>query len=79
MRFYQIRYQVRDKYLYTSSMNDEKIRGACRIIGAKDEITALRIAENDLEDEGWEIIETISCKEIIPTHVKVKQAYFHDI
>ena len=78
MQFYQIRYWVRDKYLY-NSINDEEIRGACRIIGAKDEPTALQIAENDLEDEGWEVIETISCKEIIPTYVKVKQAYFHDI
>ena len=51
MQFYQIRYWVRDKYLY-NSINDEEIRGACRIIGAKDEPTALQIAENDLEDEG---------------------------
>ena len=78
MKFYQIRYQIRDKYLF-SGLGEDRIKGACRIIGAKDEITALRIAKEDLEDDGWEIIKIISCKEIAPTYVKVQQAYFHDI
>ena len=78
MKFYQIRYRIRDKFLY-NSINDEKIRGACRIIGAADEATALQMANKNLEDDGWEIVEITSVKEIIPTYVMVERAYFDKI
>ena len=61
MRFFRIRLRVREIF-------EEKIYNPQKIVGAKDEETALALAKAEWEDE-WVLLEVKSCEEIFPEAV----------
>lgn len=61
MKFFKIRMRVREFF-------DEKIYNPQKIVGAKDEETALALAKAEWQDE-YEILEVRSCEEVFPDSV----------
>ena len=66
MRFFKIRLRVREIF-------EEKTYNPQEIVGAKDEETALALCKQGWENDGYAVLEVISCEEIYPEAVFCNQ------
>ena len=62
MRFFKIRLRVREIF-------EEKTYSPQEIVGGKDEETALALCKQGWENDGYAMLEVISCEEIYPKAV----------